>query len=350
MMTIKQLSRLLSPIMAIASAMDSSRSSFVVEQLAVYIIEFRKRNVAPRLRNAALRCIFDLLTAVMVALEDTGAKATRQVALSTMAPGHIPIWFTEDKSNLIGAAWANSAAAAALDLDDGNRRAMGHPGAAIIPAAWSAAIELNRDFDDLVAAIVIGYEIAVTIGAARKEFGETMTWSVYGVVAACAALRDLNQTATENALGIAGQYISSRTAFLTPSLAGSHVKEGIPWSVFCGMQAVLLAGPINHLEDEVLYRFPKSLSLGQNEFILDTYFKLYACCRYIHAPIDALLDLSSRYDISHSSIKHIVVHTFRRAADELSNRIDPRNFTEVQYSIPYCLFRSRTPSFGNTQS
>lgn len=315
----------------------------IITQLADYICRAREQPVKRYLHEAAIRCIFDLLTAAAVGVKDVGAAATRQVALQALSGGRAPIWFTKQTSNPLGAAYANSAAASALDLDDGNRIAMGHPGAAVIPVACSLAFELDLPLPQLIAAVVIGYEVAVTVAAARTEFGETMTWSVYGVVAANAALRKLGKAVIENALGIAGQHISSRTSILSPALAGSHVKEGIPWSVFCGMQAVLLAeagytGPINHLEDDKLYQFPVTmgLGLGSSEHILATYFKLYTCCRYIHAPIEALLELMTKHTMKHPEIDAIEVQTFGRAF-ELPNRTRPSHLVDIQYSIPYCM-------------
>jgi len=78
-------------------------------------------------------------------------------------------------SSVIGAAWANSAAASALDLDDGHRLARGHPGAAVIPTAFAVAHETGATLEDIINAIVIGYEVGVTICTARVVYGSTGT-------------------------------------------------------------------------------------------------------------------------------------------------------------------------------
>src|SRR5580704_9584004 len=58
-----------------------------------------------------------------------------------------------------GAAWANGVLANALDFDDGHRLTKGHPGAVVIPAALAAAQLADADADELLVAIVVGYEV-----------------------------------------------------------------------------------------------------------------------------------------------------------------------------------------------
>jgi len=86
--------------------------------------------------------------------------------------GTTPIWFARVATGMVGAAWSNSAAASALDLDDGNRLARGHPGAAVIPAAFALASP-NASLDEIVKAIIVGYEVGVSVGAARRFWART---------------------------------------------------------------------------------------------------------------------------------------------------------------------------------
>ena len=115
----------------------------------------------------------------------------RRVASPTSpsAAGGSPVWFSGKTSSIVGAAWSNSAAASALDLDDGNRLARGHPGAAVIPTAFSLAAETGASFDDLIKAIVVGYEVGVSVAASRGFYARSGMWSCYGVVAAAGLLR-----------------------------------------------------------------------------------------------------------------------------------------------------------------
>jgi 2-methylcitrate dehydratase PrpD len=83
---------------------------------------------------------------------------------------------------------------------------------------------------------------------------------------------------------------------------------------------------------------PKRLlsGLGQRWEISDTYFKPYACCRYIHPALDRLFELIQRYELTSQDIVSVEVHTFGWAA-KLGNAVRPDTLVEIQYSLPYCL-------------
>ncbi len=326
--------------------LDSHEQTGIVRLVAAYIEATRGQRTPEPAREAVFRCMLDLLGAAAAGISEPGVAATRNMALKTMGTGNSPIWFAGLSSSIIGAAWANSSAASALDLDDGHRLARGHPGAAVIPTAIAVAHETGATLEELISAIVIGYEVGVTIGAARAAYGNTGTWSSYAVVATAAALRRTPSDILAHALAIAGesapnQLFSSAPTPRIPAPEGSAVKEGIPWSVVTGLVALGLAegghtGPRNILDSRLHYRFPDELSLGSSPHICNTYFKLYACCRHVHAPVDAMLSVTGQHHINANDIDAIEVETTSGAL-RISNREQPENLIDAQYSVPYCL-------------
>lgn len=324
---------------------DFPNQTGMVRHIAAYVLASRGQCTSGPAREAVFRCILDLLGAAAAGIRESGAVAIRGMTLKAMSAGSAPVWFAGQSSSVIGAAWANSAAASALDLDDGHRLARGHPGAAVIPTAFAVAHETGATLEELISAIVIGYEVGVTVGAARVAYGNTGTWSSYAVVATAAALRRTSGDILAHALAIAGESAPNQL-FLsapahTPVPEGSDVKEGIPWSVVTGLIALGLAesghtGPRNVLDSTLHYRFPTDLSLGTAPHICNAYFKLYACCRHVHAPLDALLELVNKYGIDKHAIDAIKVETYGGAL-RITNKLHPANLIDVQYSIPYCL-------------
>lgn len=317
----------------------------MARRIALYVSDARRERPAAPAREAAFRCILDLLAAAGAGTADKAAIAVRGMALATMGVGDVPIWFTGRSGSPIAAAWANAAAASALDLDDGHRLARGHPGAAVIPTAFAIGRETGASLDQIITAIVIGYEIGVPVAAARTAYGNTGTWAAYAVVATAAALRGTSPDVIEHALAIAGESAPNQSfasaPLRDPAPEGSDVKEGIPWSVVTGLVALGLAeaghtGPRNILDSAQHYRFPGGLQFGAAPRICQTYFKLYACCRHVHAPLDALLELVGRHAIDVRTIERIEVETYGGAL-RISNKSDPANLVDVQYSIPYCL-------------
>lgn len=318
----------------------------VVRQLASYVAAARGRDLPAEARQAACRSVLDLVAAATAGIAAPGPAAIRKTALATLAPGDHPIWFTGARTNLIGAIWCNSAIAAALDLDDGHRLARGHPGAAVIPAAFAAAQEVEASTEDLLRAIVVGYEVAVSVGAARRFYANTGMWSGYGVVAALGCLRGTPEGMLAHAFAISGvsapNQLHAGEGPVYPAIEGSDVKEGIPWSSVTAANALLLAeagqtGPLALLDVEDHFTTQGLVTdLGNRLHVTRSYFKFHACCRHVHAPAEALLGLIERYGLLARDIDGIEVETYAGAL-RIANRSEPTSFTDIQFSIPYCL-------------
>ncbi|MBB5446945.1 MULTISPECIES: MmgE/PrpD family protein [unclassified Paraburkholderia] len=325
---------------------ELSLQQSTIHRIASYVVEARGRRVSGVVRESALKRILDLLCAVGAGASEPGVVAIRATACRYLGSGDIPMWFTGTGSSVVGAAWANSAAASVLDLDDGHRRARGHPGAAVIPVAFAVAAEMGAGLEDLIASIVIGYEVGVSIAAARTTYGTTGTWSSYAVVATAAALRCASCSVVEHALAIAGESAPNSSFMSAPPLSfptpeSSDIKEGIPWSVVTGMLALDLAeggftGPRNILDSGLLYRFADVSPLGESLHICNAYYKLYCCCRHVHPPLEATLRLIEQYQLDAKAIEAIDIETYGGAL-RIANQTCPATLVDVQYSIPYCV-------------
>ncbi|WID98803.1 MmgE/PrpD family protein [Bosea vestrisii] len=317
-----------------------------VRRLADYVAGARQEALADDLREAACRAVLDLVAAALPGIDAPGPRAVRRVASATMAGGSLPIWFTGQRAGLAGAIWCNASAAAALDLDDGHRIARGHPGAAIIPAALAAAEEMGATTDELLRAIAVGYEVGVAIGAARRFYANTGMWSGYGVVAALGFLRRTPPDILAHAFAIAGisapNQLHAGAGPLFPAQEGNDVKEGIAWSSATAIHALLLAeaghsGPLALLDHPEHFQLEGLADgLGQQRYIARNYMKFYACCRHVHAPVEALLGLLAQHPLAPDDIEAIEVATYSGAL-RIANRPEPSGFTDIQFSIPYCL-------------
>jgi len=95
-----------------------------------------------------------------------------------------------------------------------------------------------------------------------------------------------------------------------------------------GIVAVLQAeagmtGPLDVLDHADHYDSHAMIGrLGSDPYTAKTYFKLYSCCRHIHAPVDALRALIERHGLAPDQIEAVEVHTYRGAL-RLSNRAEP---------------------------
>ncbi len=317
--------------------------------LADYVFALRADNLPSDTRAAALRCILDLLTAAVAGYRIASTEGTRRVARELYGNGRAALWFSGQTMTATGAVLCNSTAASALDLDDGNRAARGHPGAAVIPVAFAIAAEVGASAEEVIAAIVAGYEVGVRVAAARNAANaisrQSGRWTGYAAVATAARLRKTPPDKMSQAFAMAGVTAPNQEANGSSGysrLTGNDVKEGIAWSAVTGLTALHLAeagltGPEDILDQASHFSQAHLLNgLGKNPLISATYFKPYSCCRYNHAAIDAFAALMSSHRLTPDDIVAVDVHTFGWAL-KLGNKTEPRNMVDMQYSIPYCI-------------
>ena len=319
---------------------------FTTQYLAEWIAGISPGDIPKTAKAAAKRCLLDLMGAAVAGHVTPLAEITRNVAQTLFAPGPCSIWFSSARRQAPGAALANSAAASALDIDDGNRAGGGHPGAAVIPSALAVASETGADGEELLTAMIIGYEIGVRISAAR-DFAKQVTlstgrWCAYAAAAAGGRLYGMPPEQLAQALAIAGIQSPDQAAAAYSAIEGNHVKEGIPWATMTGLTALMLAregfsGPMDILDHPDFYDARKIRPFLNGQFAIEeTYIKPYACCRWIHSALDAFFDLQQENHFSVSDIHAVQVETFDRARG-LSNDPAPDSLEAAQYSLPFCL-------------
>jgi len=294
--------------------------------------------------DQAAWCVLDLVGAASAGFPQKSAQSARGFGQGFFPTGSAGVWFTAGKLSPIGAAFCNAVAGSALDLDDGHRAAGGHPGASLVPSAIGIGQALNASGRDVLAAIVIGYEVAVRVAAARNpatmDTFSTGRWCGFGAAAIRCWLEGRGAEVLSQALAISGIHapIQSASAY---SRMGHHTKEGIPWGTLTGLAAVDLAaqgfaGPLDIWDDPRYYRKEEvSEGFGEDWTILRTYFKPYACCRWLHAALDAWQTMVKE-GLAPGEVERIEVHTFNRAIN-LNNSPDPTNLEQAQFSLPFCL-------------
>jgi 2-methylcitrate dehydratase PrpD len=296
--------------------------------------------------ESACAAILDLVTAATAAPSSRIAGALRSV----YGPGPAALWLTGESGSASAAGFHNALIAARLDLDDGHRKARGHPGAAVIPAVFAEADRMAAEGQNvtdqaMLRAIVIGYELGLRIAAARGFYARTGFWAGFAAAAGAGALRGLSAGALAHALAIGGEtgpHMATTTALPAwPQPVGSDVKEGIPWGVCAGLAAAALAeagmtGPLDLVDHAPFFDRDAVLAARPGAAIAEAYTKFYAACRHCHAPVDAFLEVVGSNAVALEQIDAIHVGAYSGAL-RISNHPAPRNLAEAQYSIPYCL-------------
>ena len=244
---------------------------------------------------------------------------------------------------------ANGTSGTMLEQDEGNRFARGHPAIHVFPAALAEAERAEASGETLLAAFILGYDVAARLGGAAPVAPGFHMHGIHGVVGAAAAvarIRGLDRKATARALAVAAG-LTLATSWRT-ALGGATVRNlyaGVGGAN--GWLAVDLAeAGFTGLPDMLTETFSRASGRGLDQaFALDelgrrfevtrNYFKLYACCRFNHAALEALEAVLETGPISPGEIGTIRVATYGAAAT-MSDR-DPVGVLGAKFSIPYAL-------------
>jgi 2-methylcitrate dehydratase PrpD len=288
-------------------------------------------------RRTARFCLLDAVGCMVSGMNHPPLVAFART-IAEANPGSTAIAATPLSSTRAWASFINTHAGTYFDLDDGHRKAQGHPGGVIVPLSLMLAAENGCSGKQLLAAIAAGYETAVRsalivrrAGGPRKGSG---AWSVTGGTAAAAKLCSLSKAQVQNALGLAEYYAPQ--APQDRSLARpSSMKEGMAWASYTAMTAVELAAAGFDAMDPFLLDASQCHDLGRNWEICSVYFKMYACCRFSHPVLDGLSALIEEYEILPDSVESITVQSFAKAL--LLGRTAPENPVAAMYSIPFAI-------------
>lgn len=292
--------------------------------------------------------VLDTLAAIVAGFRVEGGALGAEYAVETFAGDGATIL---DGSNrhlgMVGCTYANAMAANALDVDDGNRQAEGHPAAVLVPATLSCAEDQDATVGEFLDALLAGYEISVRAKLAIHHWAGMHTssgsWGAVGAAASVSRVLGLDHETTADALGIA-----EFNAPVSPVMrsvarpASSMTKDGIGWGSHLGTSAALLAkrgfSGSGTVFDEIEWQGLEDIPLpplGEEYLLTQGYFKPYPACRWIHSGIDASLELINDNDIDPASIESVTVQSHKKAIALATPR--PETPDEAQYSYPYML-------------
>ncbi len=310
----------------------------VIDELASFVASHPEGSLGAGTREACSLLVMDLMAAMAAGFNSGLASSTRIAAYQLYGLGASNVWLTGRKLSMAGAAMSNSAASSALDIDDGHRGAAGHPGAGIIPAVLAVAQAIGSRDEQIFDALALGYDVGLRVATSRPtptiETYFSCRWLTYGVAVATGRLLGLDDARMAHAMAIAGAESPIVYPSATSKYQGSTVKEGIPPAVVVGLTAAFRAragatGPRDLLDRDD--RFQRSVitgGLGERWWLEDCYLKPYACCRYMHAAIDAISALRK----VGRPVLTLRVETFPRSLG-LANERAPTTLEGAQYSF-----------------
>ncbi|MEM9249044.1 MAG: MmgE/PrpD family protein [Pseudomonadota bacterium] len=314
-------------------------------RLATFAAETPARDIpAETLAKTAL-ILADSVGAIAGGAAESDVQA---LTVAQLAPGSAIVIGAGQRRAPGVAALLNGTAGTTLEMDEGNQFSKGHPGMHTIPAVLAVADPMISG-RDLLAAIALGYETGARIGTAsalRPTMHPHGTWGTLCAASAVARLRGADARAMRQALNMAAS-LSLATSRRT-MLEGGTVRN-----LYTGMAnqtgvlvGDLLASGYSGDTEGVSQVFGQVVSDGFAEEALTdqlgtrwevdrNYFKMHACCRFNHAALDALAQLTEAEPIAPDAVTRITVETYALAA-ELSDPA-PANMLAGKFSLPFAI-------------
>jgi 2-methylcitrate dehydratase PrpD len=299
-------------------------------------VALRLRSEAREAANQALtkQCLIDAVAAALAGYDSSAAEIAERFAIAGLGTGNLSPWFSS-VANItpIGTAFVNSAAMSSLDIDDGNRAARGHLGAAVVPAASAFGSLSDVSAETFGHAVLAGCEIGARLGAAESPpFFASGRWAGVGAAVATGICLGFDEETLANAISLSVHAAPIMGAARLRAQMTGHIKEGVPLGLLSGVTS-----DPDAVESVGIYDIAKLAGHPRGTFAFKrTYFKRYTCCRLAHAPIDAAVAIAERERLDVCDIAGVTVRTFR-AALELPNEARPTSFESAQYSVPFAL-------------
>lgn len=323
--------------------------------MSAFVSALSFTGIPPGVIEKARICLLDYLGSAFVGSRSKEAALVRKYIRKIGGlPQATVIGREGNQSSMPLAALANGVAGHAYELDDAHRFATGlHPGATTIPAVMAVGEFVTASKEDLLTAIVAGYEVSGRVGRAinpshrYRGFHSTGTVASFGAAAGVARILGLDTQKTAWALGIAGSMAGGIFEFLAEGSMNKLLHAGQAASN--GVTAALLAqegftGPTSVLEGKEGFcrAFADEYDLRlitenlKSHYEMDyTYFKRHASCGQAFAAIDAVMEMRPALTQRTGAIKRISVRSYRAAA--VLNEKQPDTIRKAKFSIPYVI-------------
>ena len=233
------------------------------------------------------------------------------------------------------------------ETDDLHRASVTHPGCVVVPAVLALGEKLGSSNREMLTAILQGFEAMCRIGAAvgpahYRIWHNTATCGPFGSAMATAALLQLDDAQTLDALGNAGTQSSGFWQFMETGAMSKHLHAGRAcesgW-LAAELAALGFTGPAQILEGR------KGLFAGMcddpaPERVLEdpeahwqlrlTSIKPWPSCRHTHPIIDCALEIHQLLD--GQAVDKVEIKTYQAALDVCDNP-EPDSEYQAKFSL-----------------
>lgn len=338
------------------------------EILARFCCETTFYEIPKEVVNQTKRLILDTVGCAIGGYSTDISKKSVALVKSLGGVPESTILVSGDKTSCTSSAFANTKMAYALDFDDCFYGSP-HFGTLVVMASLAVGERTEATGKDFILGVAVGYDVAARIGRSigshyaivnSKIEPTTVSgfgWWTFGAAAAASKILKLTKGQIIHALGIAGANapMPSRGKCLQYGLEGEplplmkYFDSG--WAAQVGVTAALCAqigftGFPTIIDGEngfwkmcgapeCRFDFIEE-KLGEKWYVMDSAFKPYPCCRFLHHPMYLLARIIEEHDISPQEIERIKVKVIPIILDSSHlMSCHPRGVIDLQFSLPY---------------
>lgn len=295
-----------------------------IATFASHVAERRYEEFPPEAIAAAKTFILDTIGVGLAG--STGPKcqeiAQAQGLFGTSVDARV--WSTGERLSAHGAALCNAYQAHNSEFDCVHEAAVAHVMTALLPAALAGAERMGGiDGRRLIEAVVLGVDVAASLGVAAQSglrFFRPATVGVFGATAALAKLMRFDADRLHTAFSIAyGQLSGTMQAHTEGSMllalqVGFSARNAI---AACDLAGLGIEGPRNILEGPFGYfklietagdPARVAADLGRIWRITEVAHKPFPSGRATHGLVDGCLELQTRHGFGASDIERITAH------------------------------------------
>lgn len=329
-------------------------AQMITERLAQFVVETKVSDIPEAILTGARDALIDTVgVALAGTLEPVAGIAARWIRDLGARP-QATFWGGELATSPVEAAFANGVCAHALDFDDSHPSLRGHPDATMVPAALAVGEVARVPGEEVLAACVLGLEIAGKLGRALghghylRGWHTTATVGALSCTAVAARLWGLDAIGLQRAWGLAASQMSGLVrnfgTMAKPFHAGYAARCGVlsVWMARCGFTAdsAIFDGNGNVLDT---YRGDDGEPLadlvgrlGQPWEMADpgVYVKRWPCCYSSHRAVGGLFTLIERHGLKVEEVTEVAVGFLPGTDTALVSR-NPRNGLEGKFSVEY---------------
>jgi 2-methylcitrate dehydratase PrpD len=305
-----------------ASAVD------LTGRVARYMAAARQQMVPADVVREAKHRILDTLAAMISGARLKPGESAIRFARAQGGAAEASIVTTNLRSSAINAALVNGMFAHADETDDFEPVTKAHPGCAAVPAALAVGERENVSGQELLRAVVLGYDLGCRwLQALGPNHVRATHRSAEGVsatmaaAAAAASMARLDERGMRYVLSYAVQQVSGvwswerdlehvEKAF---DFAGMGARNGVTAALmvqagFSGVPDVL-EGEHNALEAHSTQPRPEQMAadLGKRFYVTETAIKTFSVGYPIQSALDALLTLRRQHGLTAENVDRVVV-------------------------------------------